>query len=136
LHITNPFNRVYDDWGVPIALSADGRYVLMEVPATPSDRLAVAVAVYDTAADAIAFPAVDGTGAVVTSDTRIGGLSADGTKVLFTSWADGIVPGDANHDADLFLAWLDPSDFRPAPLGRGPFAGPVTASERAARIRP
>jgi hypothetical protein len=134
LHLASPFNRQYDDTAVPLALSGDGRYVLLEVPATPSNHLAITIAAYDTWADSVAYPAVDGTGAVVPADARAGGLSADGTKVLFTSWENGIAPGDDNDDDDLFLAPLRPSDFRPAPGGAPLFAGPARAGERATRI--
>jgi hypothetical protein len=136
VRIANPFGPVYDGWGVPIALSATGRFVLMEVPATPSARLAVTVAVYDTATDSVAFPAVDASGAVVTSDARVGSISSDGTTVLFTSSADGIAPGDGNHDADLFLRVLDPSDFVPVPPPPGLLGGPVQAGVRATRQPP
>ncbi len=133
LHIPSPFSPSYRDWGVPIALSSDGRFLVMEVPATPSDHLAIAVAVYDTVADSVAFPAVDGTGAYVTSDARAGSISADGTKVLFTSWADGLAAGDGNHDVDLFLRVLDAADFQPAPTGTGLLSGPIEAADRAVR---
>jgi hypothetical protein len=134
LHLTSPFNRQYDDSAVPLALSADGRYVLLEVPATPSNHLAITVAVYDTWTDSVAYPAVDGTGAVVTADARADCLSADGGTVLFTSWENGIAPGDDNDDDDLFLAPLAPSDFRPAPVGAPLFAGPAQAGAPATRI--
>jgi hypothetical protein len=134
LHIANPFSHQYDDTGLPIALSADGRYVLLEVPATPSSHLAITVAVYDTRTDTVAFPAVDGTGTVVTADSRAAGISADGSKVLFSSWEDGIAPGDNNDDDDLFLAPLQLADFHPAPVGIGLFAGGAQASQRATRI--
>ena len=134
VRIANPFGPVYNGWAVPIALSASGRFVLMEVPATPSARLAVTVAVYDTATDSVAFPAVDGSGAVVTSDAGVGSISSDGTTVLFTSSADGIAPGDGNHDEDLFLRILDPSDFAPAPPPPGLLGGPVQAGVRATRL--
>jgi hypothetical protein len=134
LHLASPFNRQYDDAGMPLALSADGRYVLLEVPATPSNHLAISVAVYDTATDSVAYPAVDGTGRVVTADARGGSLAADGRSVLFTSWENGIAPGDDNGDDDLFLAPVAPPDFRPAPLGAPLFAGPAQAGRRATRI--
>jgi hypothetical protein len=134
LRLASPFNPTYRDWGVPIALNTDGRYVLMEVPATPSDHLAITTVVYDTATDTMAFPAVGVAGDIVTSDARNGGITADGTKVLFSSWADGVAAGDTNGDDDLFLRTLAPGDFRPAPLPPGLLGGPVGASARAVRV--
>jgi hypothetical protein len=134
LHVGSPFDATYRDWAVPVALSGDGRYVVLEVPATPSAHLAITVAVYDTTADSVAFPATDSTGAVVTSDARAGSISADGTQVLFTSWANGLAAGDSNQDEDLFLRVLDASDYQPAPPGTGLLAGPIEAANRAVRV--
>jgi hypothetical protein len=133
LHVGSPFDATYRDWAVPVTLSGDGRYVVLEVPATPSAHLAITVAVYDTTTDSVAFPATDSTGAVVTSDARAGSISADGTKVLFTSWANGLAAGDSNQDEDLFLRVLDASDYQPAPPGTGLLAGPIEAANRAVR---
>ena len=46
---------------------------------------------------------VDPTGAQLPADALVGGISADGSKIVYSSTASGIVPGDTNNVSDVFL---------------------------------
>ena len=93
--------------GVP-ALSADGRYVAFVSNAAnliPDDANGVTqdVFVRDVAAGTTTCISRPPGRATVTGESAGPSISADGRYVAFISFAESLVPGDANHAADVFL---------------------------------
>jgi Tol biopolymer transport system component len=88
-------------------LSADGKWVVFTTAASnlPNDPAAGKEDVYirEVATDAIAPISVTGNNAPGNGDSLSPSISADGTRVAFTSVGTNIVSGDVNGKADVFV---------------------------------
>jgi Tol biopolymer transport system component len=95
-------------------LSADGRYAAFTSRApnlVPDDRNGVAdVFVHDLLTGATARVSVSAAGEEADAASFVSGISADGSAVAFTSFADNLVAGDTNGLRDVFVARLRLAD--------------------------
>ena len=91
-------------------LSADGRYAAFTSRASnlvPDDRNGVSdVFVHDLLTGATARASVSADGEEADAASFVSGISADGSRVAFTSLADNLVVGDTNGRRDVFVALL------------------------------
>jgi hypothetical protein len=91
-----------------LAMSSDGRCVTFFSDASnlvPSDtNLAADVFVYDQLTGLTERVSVDSTGTEATGGSAGAlGISADGSRVAFQSWASNLVDGDGNNASDVFV---------------------------------
>jgi Tol biopolymer transport system component len=88
-------------------LSADGRFVVLESPASnavPGDTNGVGdVFVYDRQTGQTTRVSVSSTGAQGMGESSAASISADGRYVAFRSAASNLVPGDTNGMVDEFV---------------------------------
>jgi len=88
-------------------ISADGRYVAYESLATNLDAGDTNpdwdVLVLDRLSGVTRAASVDGAGAFGDNASNAAAISGDGRYVAFHSYADALVPGDANNTRDVFL---------------------------------
>ena len=96
-----------DDWSGEPSISADGRYVAFSSDAenlVPGDgNLATDVFVRDVTAGVTTRVSVSSTGVEADEDSYAPSISADGTRVAFTSDSDLLAPGDDNFSSDVFV---------------------------------
>lgn len=89
------------------ALSADGRYVAFrchDSNMVPDDtNKADDVFVHDRYTRETRRVSVDSLGRAGNKNSDYPSLSANGRYVVFSSWADNLVPGDTNDQPDVFL---------------------------------
>lgn len=101
-----------DDRSDQPAVSADGRFVAFSSTATnlvAGDTNGVAdIFVRDRTSGATTRVSVDSAGAEADWESSAPSLSGDGRYVAFTSVADNLVPGDTNHNDDVFVHDRDP----------------------------
>ena len=89
------------------AMSADGRYVVFSsasgqlVPGDTNGRFDVFLR--DRVARTTTRVSVSSSGAEGDRDSYDGDVSADGRRVVFTSWSPTLVHGDTNGESDVFL---------------------------------
>lgn len=92
------------------SVSADARYVAFGSDATdlvPGDtNCSTDVFVRDRRAGSLRRVTGTGTGTQAQGDSRDAALSADGTRIAFTSLANNLVARDTNRAADVFLRLL------------------------------
>jgi len=91
----------------PYAVSADGRYVVLESFASnlvPGDTNNMPdVFVHDRQTGATERVSVDSAGNQADDGGEISSVSADGHYVAFSSGASNLVPGDTNFHTDIFV---------------------------------
>ena len=96
-----------DDWSGEPSISADGRYVAFSSDAenlVPGDgNLATDVFVRDVTAGVTVRVSVSSTGVEADEDSYAPSISADGTRVAFTSDSDALVATDTNLSSDVFV---------------------------------
>jgi Tol biopolymer transport system component len=89
------------------SLSGDGSFVAFESRATNLTAEAtgpfVEVFLRDVVGGTTTLVSIDGIGLEANNTSRGASISADGRTVAFTSLAGNIVPGDGNHDGDVFV---------------------------------
>ena len=89
------------------SLSADGQRLVFDSDASnlvPGDTNAARdVFVRDLAAGTTSRLSVDSAGTQGNGDSSRARISADGSLVVFTSWASNLVAGDTNARSDIFL---------------------------------
>ncbi|HPF73423.1 MAG: cadherin-like domain-containing protein [Rhodanobacteraceae bacterium] len=103
----NAFGTEANDASSDPAISADGRHVVFISDATnlTTDLLSSNANVFHVDLDTgdIELISRDSIGNSADSDSNSPGISADGRKVVFDSWATNLVANDTNGQRDVFL---------------------------------
>jgi Tol biopolymer transport system component len=96
-----------DDWSGEPSISADGRYVAFssdsEILVPGDENLATDVFVRDVVAGTTTRVSVSSAGVEADEDSYSPSISADGTRVAFTSDSDLLVATDQNLSSDVFV---------------------------------
>ncbi len=92
---------------IPVGISRDGRYVAFNSEATnlvPGDTNGVDdIFLHDTLTGTTARVSVAQNGDQGNYNSGGDSISSDGRYLVFTSWADNLVPGDNNNEGDTFV---------------------------------
>src|SRR5688500_10676897 len=97
---------LYSDGSQQPAITPDGRYVVFVASApdlvTPAAN-GFQVFLRDRVANTMELVSASTAGAVGNAASSVPSISADGCRVVFTSFSSNLVPGDANGLQDVFL---------------------------------
>ncbi len=125
-----------DSWVEDI--TPDGRYVMFSSMANDliggDTNNAIDVFVRDLATGELT-PVSLGAGGIADGNSSGGGLNADGSRMVFSSAATNLVPGDTNDQYDVFLRYREPVASVPVGpsatlmVGR-PFPNPMNPATR------
>jgi hypothetical protein len=95
-----------NDWSTDASPSANGRFVAFDSVASnlvPETIGAREVYVRDLQTETTELVSVSSAGKPGNNTSWCDGISADGRFVVFSSWASNLVPGDTNHQMDVFV---------------------------------